>query len=204
MTSYRDRERRRARSKRRLTGVADGSEDCITGHPALFDIPPVFELGRMPEGGGYPVGFLELVHRWLGVTAPEEVLHLCSGSVIAPRTIDARISSHASIIGDVRWLPIRRASIRWAIADPPYGQDYAEAIWGEAVGKIYPTPMNLLREAAEVLVDGGLVAYLDHLVPTLPDELERVNIIAVYCGTQTRMRALTIARRLPRDGTLDL
>lgn len=198
MTTYADRERRRPRrGSTRLTGSdRSGTGECITGHPALFATPPAYELGRIPEGGGYPEGFIELAFRLMEVSAAAEVLHVCAGSVKAARTIDIRAAAQPSIVADVRWLPIRRESIRWALADPPYGMDYAESLWG--LGVKYPTPMVLLEECAEVLVDGGVVGYLDQLVPPLPPALELVSVTGLYCGTGTRMRALTIARRRSR------
>lgn len=67
-----------------------------------------------------------------------------------------------------------------------------------AIGAIYPTPMVMLREAANVLVDGGKIGFLHHLVPMLPPELERIGTWGVHCGAQTRIRAFTIARRRAR------
>jgi hypothetical protein len=198
MTTYKERERRRPRrNSTRLTGSdRSGAGECISGHPALFADTPAYELGRLPEGGGYPEGFIELAVRAMGCSAAGEILHLCSGSVRAARTIDIREAMRPTICADVRWLPIRPASIRWALADPPYGMDYAEAIWG--LGVKYPTPTVLLEECAEVLVDGGVVGYLDQLVPPLPATLELVSVTGLYCGTGTRMRALTVARRRSR------
>lgn len=101
--------------------------------------------------------------------------------------------SSCSVVGDARELPFRTASVRWIMADPPYDVDYAEELW--RLGKRYPTPIVLLKEAARVLVPGGLIAFLHHLVPILPDGLERVRLIGLSTGPGYRMRALTIARR---------
>lgn len=101
--------------------------------------------------------------------------------------------SSCSVVGDARELPFRTASVRWIMADPPYDVDYAETLW--RLGKRYPTPIVLLREATRVLVPGGLIAFLHHLVPILPAGLERVRLIGLSTGPGYRMRALTIARR---------
>lgn len=188
-------ESRRARKGRKLSGAErNGGNECITGHPTLFAVAPAFELGRLPEGGGYPVGLIELAGRLMGVTNMAEVVHLCSGSVAAPRSFDLRAESAASCRADVRWLPIRPGSVRWIMADPPYGMDYAEELW--SLGRQYPTPRVLLRECAQALAPGGQVALLHHVVPMMVPGLERVGTYGIYCGTETRIRALTIARRL--------
>lgn len=188
-------EARRARSYPRLSGAnRNGGSECETGHPALFSIEPAIELRRLPEGGGYPQGFVELCARLMNVTDLRAVVHLCSGSVRAPLTFDIRADVGATCRADVRWLPLRPSSVRWMMVDPPYGRDYAEAIWG--LGKVYPMPRVILRECAEALRPGGQVAFLHHVVPSMVDGLERVGTWGVWSGCETRMRALTIARKV--------
>lgn len=121
------------------------------------------------------------------------VVHLCSGSITATRTFDLRPTSAAAVIADVRELPIRDACVRWVMADPPYDQDYAEVLWG--MGKAYPIPAVMLREIARILVPGGRVAFLHHIVPTLPAGMARIGTWGVTTGTGYRIRALTIAER---------
>jgi hypothetical protein len=101
--------------------------------------------------------------------------------------------SSCSVVGDARELPFRTASVRYIMADPPYDEEYAEELW--RLGKRYPTPIVLFREAARVLVPGGLIAFLHHLVPILPEGLKRVRLTGLSTGPGYRMRALTIARR---------
>jgi len=192
------REARRARSGRSLRGVPD-TEACTTGHPALFALSPALELGHMPEGGGYPVGFVEAAARLMGCADVGAVLHLCSGSLSAPLTLDARESVRPRIVADVRWLPLRPGSVRWIMADPPYGPRLRRGVVGPRP-PLPETPSVLLRECAQVLAPGGVVALLHQWVPRLPPLLERIGTYGVSTGPGYRLRALTIARK--RDGTL--
>lgn len=177
----------------KLVGVPDGQE-ATTGHPALLDVRPAFELGRMPEGGGYPVGFVQTAARILGCADVGQILHLCSGSVGAPLTVDAREQLRPSIVADVRWLPIRPGSQRYILADPPYSQDHAEALW--SLGKQYPTPTVLLREAAQALAPGGRVGLLHFVVPRMPVDLVRLGVWGVTIGPGYRIRAFTVAEKV--------
>lgn len=168
----------------------------------MFAVNPTIELERMPEGGGYPVGFVEWATQILGAPEPTAVVHLCSGSIQAPLTFDWRaLDVGAAVACDVRWLPIRRESVRWILVDPPYGDDYAEALWG--LGKQYPSPTVLLRECASALMIGGRVGFLHHVVPRVPDDLERVGTFGISTGPGYRMRAFTVAEKRAPALTLE-
>lgn len=194
------REQRRARSTTKLSGLAGRRGEEATGHPAMMDVRPAFELGRLPEGGGYPQGFVELCARLMGCHELDQVVHICSGSLKAARTFDLRPAAEPAVICDVRWLPIGRGQVRWIMADPPYSAEHAEDLWG--TGKAYPTPIVLLRECAEVLVPGGRVAFLHFLVPHLPPALTRIGTWGINVGPGFRMRALTIAEKANTQGEL--
>ncbi len=193
------REARRARSARSLVGRRAGEGGCATGHPAFLDVRPAFELGRMKEGGGYPVGFIQLAARLMGCEDLGAVVHLCSGSVGARLTFDIRPEVRPAAVADVRWLPLRPGSVQWIMADPPYSAEYAEALWG--TGKAYPTTAVLLREARDALRPGGRLALLHQVVPVLPAGLARIGTWGVTTGPGYRIRCLTVAEleRTPRS-----
>lgn len=198
---WKQREKIRARGGTRLSGATaqkwragvewDGG--CVTGHPTLFATVPAYEFERMPEGGGYPEGFIEKTAPLLGCQDLGEIVHLCSGSIRGRFTFDLRPTSAAAVMADCRELPIRSSSCRWVMVDPPYDIGYAEALW--SMGKQYPTPAVLLREVARILVAGGRAAFLHHLVPELPPELARAGTFGITTGTGYRIRALTIVER---------
>jgi hypothetical protein len=177
----------------RLNGAR--TDQVVSGHPVMFGDPrPAVELGRIPEGGGYPIGLIEFAGRMMRVTDHRKVVHLCSGSVRAPLTFDLRPASGARCIADVRHLPIRAGAVRWVMVDPPYSVEHAEGLWG--VGDAYPTGAALFREVERILEPGGMVAYLHFLVPKLPAGLQRTATYGVTIGPGYRIRALTIARRV--------
>jgi SAM-dependent methyltransferase len=168
----------------------------------MFVTHDVFELERFPSGGGFPKGMLEFCFRALEVPRgrESEVLHLCSGSLQAARTVDLREGLGATVRADIRWLPFRPGSIDWIVCDPPYGQDYAEELWG--LGREYPTPAVIMEECAQVLAPGGKLAFLHFVVPRV-GSLRRLRTIGVTTGPGYRIRALTICER-PLQGALDL
>jgi SAM-dependent methyltransferase len=175
--------------------------DVISGHPVMFGDPaPAVELGRMPEGGGYPRGLIEYAGKLMGVHDHRKVVHLCSGSVRASLTFDLRPQSEARVIADVRHLPIASNSVRWVMCDPPYSANHAEELWG--IGREYPTPAAILRECARILAPGGTLAFLHFIVPKMPAQLDRIGTYGVTIGPGYRIRALTIARRRPAAETL--
>jgi hypothetical protein len=56
-----------------------GNKPRGRGHPLLFGKNKAQDFAEFPDGGGYPIGFLEYAYEWMGVTCPDLVLHLCSG-----------------------------------------------------------------------------------------------------------------------------
>lgn len=205
-------EARRARTEPKLHGRRGAGEECSTGHPALFTMAPVLELGRMPEGGGYPVGFVEAAAAIMGADLGD-LVHLCAGSVRGGRlTIDLRAEvlpaghrfrvpgMRPDVCADVRWLPLGHGTVDAVLVDPPYSADHAGALWNAA--KQYPTPTVLLREVAAALRPGGRVGFLHHLVPSPVPGLRTVGVYGVTTGTGYRIRAFTVLERLDDGATL--
>ena len=124
------------------------------GHPVLFGFAPALVFGPHPDGGGYPLGFLERAYPTLGVTDPTKVLHLCSGSVRIGVTVDIRPEMKPDIVADARHVPLPDESFDWIMADPPYAESYAEMLYGLGP-KDYPKPGQIVKEMARLLRPGG-------------------------------------------------
>lgn len=165
------------------------------GHPIMYGKPkPAVLFDAFPEGGGYPKGFLEWAFELMGVTDPEQVLHLCSGSVRSGVTVDVRPECQPSIVADVRCLPLADETFNWVLADPPYAEDYARNLYG--THEVYPKPGEILREAARVLRPGGLVGLLHHLVPVTRKPLKMRGVWGITTGNGTAIRAWTLCEKV--------
>ena len=90
----------RERYRRAASGKPDHrGRGRRTGHAAMFRLDQVVELGDFAEGGGFPSRFLvDVAYPTLGVTDPAQVLHICSGSVRAPFTVDRRPSVRPAVV----------------------------------------------------------------------------------------------------------
>lgn len=176
----------------------DEVEATGSGHPVMYGRPRgVVPFGRMPHGGGYPLGFLEFAYDRLGVTDVDQVLHVCSGSMREGVCVDIRAEMAPIVVGDGTRLPIRSRSFRWVLVDPPY----SELLARRHFETLYPRPKRLLMEVARVLQPGGVAGFLHYDVPHAPPGLERTEIHAVYLGPHSRLRAFTVWRL---DGDLQL
>lgn len=180
-----------SRARRRFGPSSEAS--LGNGHPLLFTFREAVLFEPFPDGGGYPIGFMELAHRAMGVTDPGQVLHVCSGSVRVGMTVDIRMQCRPRIVGDARKLPIRGESFRWVMIDPPYNKSYADNLYG--TGKQFPKPGQLLSEAARVLVPGGVVGLLHFLVPIVPPSLRLLRVIGVTVGAGHSIRAFTVLEK---------
>lgn len=160
------------------------------GHPVLFKFEEAADYKTFPDGGGYPIGFLEKAYKTLGVTRPDEVLHLCSGSMRRGVRVDIRHTMSPTVVADVTALPFKSESFRWIMADPPYGETYAESLYG--VGKHYPKPGRIVREALRVLKPGGRFGLLHFMVPMGVRPLELVGVWGITTGSGYAIRAWTV------------
>jgi SAM-dependent methyltransferase len=168
-----------------------------TGHAAVFRLDQVVELADFPEGGGFPKRFLaDVAYPTLGVTDPARVLHICSGSVRAPFTIDRRSSVRPAVVADARALPFRNATFDWAIADPPYSREWARTLYG-ITARQYPTPGGIVTEALRVLRPGGRVGLLHYMVPPYSTASARlVGVWGITVGPGSTIRAWSVLEKL--------
>lgn len=166
------------------------SGDQGGGHPVLFGFSPAMVFAPHPDGGGYPIGFLDRAYMTLGVRNPEGVLHLCSGSMRIGTTVDIRPEMQPDIVADCRAVPLPDASFDFIMADPPYSEQYAENLYG--TGKDYPKPGQILKEACRLLRPGGRVGLLHFQVPMHRPPLRMVGVWGITTGAGYAIRAWTV------------
>ena len=159
----------------------------------MFSFSDAEMFGPFSDGGGFPKRFLTKAFEALGVEDPEQVLHLCSGSVKSGITVDIRPEVHPTIIADARHVPLRNESMRWILIDPPYSKMYARNLYDTEA--VYPTPGSLLKEATRLLVPGGRVGLLHHQVPMFRKPLKMLRVIGITTGLGFAIRALTILEK---------
>jgi hypothetical protein len=175
-----------------------------TGHAAMWRLSEVVDIDLFEEGGGFPVGFLEFALRTLDCDDPSRVLHVCSGSVRGPFTVDRRASVRPAVQADARALPFLDGSFRWVIADPPYSRTWAKVLYG-VTARQYPTPGGIVREAMRVLRPGGRLGLLHYMVPPYAAATVRlVGCWGITVGPGSTIRAWTVLEKRPAQlGLLD-
>lgn len=160
--------------------------------PALWALRK--DLGpASPVFGQLPRGFVQAIVPHLECLA-SEVLHVCSGSLgpeVGGVRIDIMSRARPDIRADARALPIRSASCRAVLLDPPYSVEYAERLYGCD----YPRPSHLLREAARVVRPCGRIGFVHYLVPFPPPGCKLVGVYGLSVGVGYRMRAFTVFER---------
>jgi hypothetical protein len=146
--------------------------------------------------GAYPVGFERhiLRQRLLGDVGAGEVLHVCSGGVSAPWTVDIRHEVGPRVVASAAALPFIDGSFRAVLIDPPYNEAYAKQLYRVSG---MPTLKAMLDEAMRVLVCGGRVGLLHFIVPQRPAGGRRVLVRGISTGPGFQIRALTIFEKLP-------
>ena len=170
-------------------------------HPPMFGYPKgALHFDPFPEGGGYPNGFVEWAFDEMdsiagpNVLIPENVLHLCSGSMRIGVTVDIRPEKEPSIVADCRNVPLPDESFDFIMADPPYSEDYATNLYG--TGEHYPKPGQILKEACRLLRPGGLVGLLHFQVPMSRKPLKLVKVYGVTTGAGYAIRAWSLFRKV--------
>jgi SAM-dependent methyltransferase len=163
----------------------------------MFRLDQVVELDDFAEGGGFPSRFLaDVAYPTLGVTDPARVLHVCSGSVRAPFSVDRRASVRPAVVADARSLPFRSASFDWVIADPPYSREWARTLYGISARQ-YPTPGGIVEEALRVLRPGGRAGLLHYMVPPYSTSTARlVGVWGITIGPGSTIRAWSVLERI--------
>ena len=170
--------------------------DQGNGHPLLFGFEPSMDFVPHPDGGGYPLGFLERAYVTLGGADPDKVLHLCSGSMRRGVRVDIRPEMEPDIVADCRAVPLPDESFDWIMADPPYSEDYATNLYGTGVD--YPKPGQILREATRLLRPGGMVGLLHFQVGMSRPPLQLVKVYGVTTGMGYAIRAWSVYRKAQR------
>ena len=118
------------------------------------------------------------------------MLHVCSGSLRLPWTVDIRPEVKPWIVADGCALPLQDSSFPAVLLDPPY-----VPAWARQYGTRYPPTYPLLREAARVVRRGGRIGILHFLVPFPPKGTKIVKVLGVSVGVGYQMRAFTVYER---------
>ena len=154
--------------------------------PALWTSPPTNQPEKVWDQ--YPKGFCTWAAKLLHC-APDQILHLCSGSLPAGNgrvRVDVRRVAAPDVQADARRLPFADGTFAGVMIDPPYSVEYADDLYCGG----YPRPSHLLAEASRVVRPCGRVGILHFLVPMPPPgcRLEIVRGVTTGCGY--RIRAL--------------
>ena len=126
----------------------------------------------------------------LGVTDPNTVLHLCSGSVKIGYTVDIRRSQSPMVVADVRYLPFPKNTFQWIIADPPYSEEWAKNLYGTE--EVYPKPLEIMKEMGRLLVPGGRCWLLHHQVPFFRKPLRLIKVRGITQGLGFNIKAWSV------------
>ena len=170
----------------------DGSKSSKgKGHPIMYGKPkPAKHFVDFPDGGGYPIGFIEWAYEIMGVTDPEKVLHLCSGSMRTGVRVDIRPEMQPTVCCDIRDTPFLDESFEFILSDPPYAETYAEQLYG--TGKDYPKPGQIMKEACRLLRPGGLFGILHFIVPVTRKPMKMLQVYGITTGAGYAIRAWSL------------
>lgn len=170
--------------------LPSGKSSKGKGHPLMFGYSEAELFSDWPDGGGFPKGFLRFAFDDLGVTDPNQVLHLCSGSVRIGWTVDIRKSTEPKVVADVRHLPFANGAFQWAIADPPYSEEWAQNLYG--TGSSYPKPLEIMKEMGRVLRPNGRCGLLHNQVPFFRKPLTLLRVRGISQGLGFALKAWSV------------
>lgn len=170
---------------------ARSGKRVVPRQPALWGQRETVDFDEIAVWGAYPRGFVAWAARVLR-TAPDRLLHVCSGSLAGGRArVDIRREASPDVVADGRRLPFRDGAFEAALIDPPYTREYARDLYGTE----YPRPSHLLREAARVVQPCGRIGFLHFLVVNPPDGCTLESVHGITTGTGYRIRAFTVFAR---------
>ena len=170
---------------------ASGKSSKGKGHPIMYGKPkPAKHFVDFPDGGGYPIGFIEWAYEIMGVTDPEKVLHLCSGSMRTGVRVDIRPEMQPTVCCDIRNTPFPDESFDFILSDPPYAESYAENLYG--TGQHYPKPSEILKEATRLLRPNGYFGLLHFIVPMNRKPMKLVQVYGITTGAGYAIRAWSL------------
>jgi SAM-dependent methyltransferase len=124
---------------------------------------------------------------------PDQVLHLCSGSVLTGIRVDIRPEKNPDIVADCRNVPLPDESFDWILSDPPYSEEYARNLYGTQDS--YPKPGEIVKEAMRLLKPSGLLGLLHFQVPMIRKPAKIVNVYGVTTGSGYAIRAWTLIKK---------
>jgi SAM-dependent methyltransferase len=170
---------------------AQGKNSKGKGHPIMYGKPkPARHFVDFPDGGGYPIGFVEWAYEVMGVIDPEKVLHLCSGSMRTGVRVDIRPEMNPTVCCDIRNTPFPDESFDFILSDPPYAESYAENLYG--TGQHYPKPSEILKEATRLLRPNGYFGLLHFIVPMNRKPMKLVQVYGITTGAGYAIRAWSL------------
>lgn len=166
------------------------------------DVGSTWRCGSPPNTGQrqrYPGRFWHnMAREYPYVINHEDTLHMFSGSMDWGTTTDIRPGTNADIVAPFDNIDLPDGSFKYVIADPPY-HDWFQEDWVNDEGEKYsfPKPKHVLREAARLCKDDGLIFILHLIVIPAYKEyrVEREAIHCLLCGPNNMVRCLNVFRK---------
>jgi hypothetical protein len=147
------------------------------------------------EDTGYPTGgFLAWAYERLGVTEPDQVVHLFGGGLKRGVTVDLRPEMNPTYCCDAAHTPIDTGSVDWVMSDPPTSELWNAALYG--IPSKLPTELELLTEVRRILKVGGCFGMLQPTVPENIPGLVREKTYAITTGAPRFVCGWHLLRRV--------